>query len=149
MNFDHLDKLALKAEKTARFHFAVESGSPLDGAYLDVLPATEENKPYWNAAFRQEQGLSRMSRKGVTAAVYAKRRELEVGLFAEHVVRGWGGIRDGRGAEVAFSKDACRELLDKLRTALPDVFDEIRAFCNDRGNWRPDAVDAEEAAKNS
>lgn len=52
-----------------------------------------------------------------------KARELMVECYAEAVVLGWSGVIGEDKQEIPFSKKACVELL----TALPDLFDAIRA----------------------
>lgn len=106
------------------------------GVVLTVASATEANKPYWNAhlvAADQHQGGQRL------AGAIADNRAVDVGLFADHVLKGWSGVEDDKGP-VPFSAAAAREWLTDLveggdAGVTAWVFDELRKFCRDQGNF--------------
>ena len=60
-------------------------------------------------------------------------------LFAETIVCGWQGLRDERGAEVAYSVDACVELFEQC----PDLADFVARFANERANYHAAEVEEE------
>ena len=104
--------------------------------WIEVRPVGECNAPYMNAVLaHQSKNRRRMSRGKLDARMLRENRELDIDLFPRHVFTGsWGGwLDDATGEEVPYSADAARELLEQLP---PEEFDELRAYCNELGNFR-------------
>lgn len=66
-------------------------------------------------------------------------REVDVGVFAEHVIVGWENVADD-GAPCPFSAKSCarflRELIMPPPDGRPDVFDRVRSFARNADNFR-------------
>lgn len=130
-NFSNLAALTVRADREIDFVFALIEGEPR----LKVRPATEANRPYFNAVLRSSgKGLLKRMRGGrLNAEALAESRAQDRKLFAEFVVRGWENVVDGDGVAVPFS----RENVEGFLEALPaDLFDELRAFCSNPDNFR-------------
>lgn len=134
MSFDHLKKLAVKADARSTFTFHEIEGTPV----LEVLPATEDNKPYYNAVLTRSRSVARRAKASVNVALSKDLRDSDRELFARHVVRGWKNVRDDKGQDVPFNQDSCLEFLQ----ALPDyMFDDLRDHCITHSNFKEDAAD--------
>jgi hypothetical protein len=141
-DFSYLRDLEVR-DKTARCTIYQVKGEPV----LIVRPATEANKPYFNAVLRRTRRNVRAVQAGaVSAAMIAENRAEDRELFPKFVVSGWEGVRDGSGQDVPFSEDACACFIE----ALPDwLFDEVRGFAGNSANFTGgDVIDAEGRAKN-
>ncbi|MHA1859164.1 MAG: hypothetical protein ACTSUU_06935 [Candidatus Thorarchaeota archaeon] len=143
MDFEHLKKLEVKAGETAPFTFYQIVGEPV----LHLAPATEANKPYFNALLKRSRKNQRRLQGGnFTATVIAENRDDDRELYPRHIVKGWDQVVDSDGESVPFSKEACADFL----TALPDwLFDEARQFAVDASNYVDVEADVEELAGNS
>lgn len=141
MDFTHLKNLDVK-NKTAEYPIFQIAGEPT----LIMKPATEANKPYFNAVLKRSRRNLRAMRAGaVNQAMIAENREQDRELFPRHVVDGWRNVTDAKGKEVEFNRENCRDFLD----ALPDwIFDEIRNFAGDSANFAGDVPDVEVKAGN-
>lgn len=141
-DFSHLKKLAPDRSRTAEYVFTEIESSPT----LTVRTAGEMNTPYWRALLNDQISRPRSSgRRSAQAVDKALKhgRDMDRKLYAKHVVVGWKSVFDSDGYVVPFSPEACAAFLD----ALPDfLFDTLRAFCTEPGNFQ-DIVDGEEAAK--
>lgn len=62
-------------------------------------------------------------------------------IFAEHVVLGWGGIRDDKGEDVPYSRDAFLEL---MKTA-PDLWVRIRTEADKRERFQREQLEREKS----
>ena len=141
-NFNHLKALDVK-DKTAEMTIYQIEGNPV----LVMRPATEANKPYFNAVLkRSRKSVRALQAGGVSAAIISENRAEDRELFPQHVVVGWRGVKDVDGNEVPFDKTACAEFLE----ALPDwLFDEVRTFAGVSSNYTSEEpIDAETRAGN-
>lgn len=141
-SFKHLE---ISPERTARCKLgvALHKKNEEAPAVLIVLPALEENKPYFNEALRLADHS--MAKKATTAATLEELRERDRGLFATHVIRGWQNVFDSEtGEEVPFSIDSC---VDLIRALPPKVFDVVRVFAKTDENFVTMNLDAAAASK--
>jgi len=141
-NFNYLKKLEVEG-KTARCEIHNIPGEPV----LIVKPATEANKPYFNAVLRQSKRNVRAVQSGaINAAMLSENRNQDRELFPKFVVVGWEKVSDADGNFAEFTEENCRAFLD----AMPDwLFDKIRNFAGDCSNFMEDApVDVESLVKN-
>lgn len=141
-DFSHLKKLAPDKGRTAEYSFSEIEGSPT----LVVKVAGEVNVAYWRALLNDQlsrpRSAGRRSAQAVDKAMKGG-RDTDRRLYAKHVVVDWRGVFNSNGDVVPFSADECAAFLE----ALPDfLFDTLRAFCTEPGNFQ-DLVDGEEAAK--
>lgn len=60
-------------------------------------------------------------------------------IFAEHVVVGWGGIKDEHGEEVPFTKEAFLELMQ----SAPDLWVKIRTEADKREHFQREHLERE------
>jgi len=155
MKFKNLSGVSHVTAKSVQKYVFYE----IDGErWIEVHPAAECNKPYFNAVLRKQKASRRKLLAGkIDAAMLAQNREEDRQLYPKYVCTGkWGGWTDEAGKEVVFSIENARELLKQM----PDhIFEDFRAFCNTISNFVEDPddedeepldeVDAEEAAKNS
>lgn len=142
MDFSHLKNLDVK-DKTARFPIHQIAGAPV----LIVKPATEANKPYFNAVLKKSRRNVRALKAGaISQVMIAENREQDRCLFPKFVVVGWEGVADSKGKDAEFSPDNCEAFL----RALPDwIFDEVRNFAGDSVNFTDDDMpDVETRAGN-
>jgi hypothetical protein len=132
MKFKHLDKARVTAQAVARFDFPEIDGCP----WLEIRCAGEANKAYMNAALRQPTN-QRLLRGKLTVEEAQREREQAMPLYAEHVLTGNGGgwLDDESGTEVAMPL-AVDARLALLRQLPVDLFDRLRVFANDLGNFR-------------
>ena len=144
-DFSHLKTLDVSTDKTARFtihQITVNGKTPT----LIVAPATDANKPYFNALLKRAGKSVRQIRSGsINAGMIDENREEERALYPKHVVKGWEDMLDGTsGKDVPFSKSECAEFLGQL----PDwIFDDMRTFCGNPANFT-ELMDVETKAKN-
>lgn len=154
-NFASLKKLEVTSERTAWYELFQIEGTDEGPPRLLVAPATEANKPYYNALLRRQQRNATVTRLGrVTAAVLEANRDDDRELFALHVVRNWERVTEDPAPgetepkPVPFSVENCREFL----RALPNwLFDDLRMFAMNPLHF-PGVVDpagTEEMAGNS
>ena len=143
MSFEHLKKLEVKAGETMPFTFYQIVGEPV----LHLAPATEANKPYFNALLKRSRKNQRRLQSGsFTASVITENRDDDRELYPKFIVRGWENVVDSDNNPVTFSAEACSDFL----SALPDwLFDEARQFAVDATNFVDVEVDVEEVAGNS
>lgn len=141
MKFGYLKKLDV-TNKTADFTIHQIEGAPV----LVLKPATEVNKPYFNAVLKRSRRNVRALKAGaVNTAMIAENREQDRELFPKFVIETWRDVVDSQRKSVEFNRENCEEFL----RALPDwIFDEIRDFAGNSTNFTDDAPDIEEKAKN-
>ena len=142
-DFSHFKQGAIMP--TARHTFYEFEGEP----WLDIKPATESNKAFFNALLkcqRQRRGM-RLQRGGTLTVDMIKRtRDEDRDLYAKYIVTGWGGVVDVESKTVELSPDNCREFLHAISD---ESFDLLRDFAGDPQTFVEDAVpDTEETAKN-
>lgn len=143
-DFSHMKALDVSADKVREYTFhqiTVNGRSPV----LTVAPATEANKPYFNALLKRAGKTSRALRVGaVNSGMIEENREEDKELYPRTIVKGWHDVLDADGAEVKFSREECAQFL----SALPNwVFDDFRNYCGDPANFA-DLLDIEVTAKN-
>ena len=69
-------------------------------------------------------------------------------LFGEHVIVGWTGVLDDKGAPLPFSKAGATELLMALvRAKRHDILDWLHAFATDAENFHDPVALAEDVGK--
>lgn len=150
MQFGNLKGADIAPQSKSKFVFYGLLGEP----WLMAKPAHEINKPYFNSLLKRNASRARrgMLNKTLDVAMIERNRAEDRELFAKHIVNEgpWGGWVDNDGVtEVPFSQ----EKVEKLMQELPaEQFDELRGYCLDLNNFRPDVVsgeDAEESGKNS
>ena len=141
MNFEHLKKLEVKG--TASFTIYQVEGEPK----LILAPATEANKPYFNALLKRSRKNQRRLQGGsFTAAVIAENRDDDRELYPKHVVKGWEDVVNSEGEPAEFNQENVLAFLG----ALPNwLFDEVRTFATEASSFVEDVVDAEEVSGNS
>lgn len=132
MKFKHVSKAHVDRESVARVEFPEIDGCP----WLEVRPAGESNRAYTAAAMKQPD-RQRLMRNRWTPEEIARERASAVPLYAEHILTGNGGgwLSEESGAEVAMPLSA-EDRAALLKQLPPDLFDRIRLFCNDLGNFR-------------
>lgn len=148
MQFANLKGAEITPQSTSKFIFYDLQGEP----WLMVKPATEHNKPYFNALLKKNAG-SRRARlnKVIDAAAIERDRAEARELYTTHVtnVGIWGNWIDDAGAPIPYSPAAMASLLQSLPA---EQFDQLRLYCAELANFRSDVVsadDAEDAGKNS
>jgi len=141
MDFSHLKNLDVK-DRTARFPIHQIAGAPA----LIMKPATEANKPYFNAVLKRSRRNVRALKAGaINQVMIAENREQDRELFPKFVVTGWEGVTDSKGKDAEFNRENCEAFL----RALPDwIFDEVRDFAGNSVNFTEDMQDAEVKAGN-
>jgi hypothetical protein len=142
-DFGNLKSLEVKAEKTAPFTIYQIEGEPM----LHLAPATEVNKPYFNALLKRSRKNQRRINSGsFTSAVIQENRDNDRELYPLYVVRGWERVVDSSGNAAEFTPENVRDFL----TALPDyLFDEVRNFATEPSNFVSEMVNKEELSGNS
>lgn len=138
MSFKNLKKLDVR-DGSVRYPLVQIEGEP----FLLVRPATEANKPFFNAVMKRSKTSIRRLRAGkFDAATLAAHREEDRELYPQHIITGWGKVVDDDGKLVEFSQEKCAEFI----TQLPNwIFDELREFCGNPSNHvRGDDVPSEE-----
>jgi len=135
-DFSHLKNLDVK-DKTARYTIHQIAGTPV----LIIKPATEANKPYFNAVLKKSRRNVRALKAGaINQVMIAENREQDRDLFPKFVVTGWEDLSDAKGKPVEFNRENCEAFL----RALPDwIFDEVRDFAGNSVNFTEDMPDVE------
>lgn len=144
--FAHLKALKVDGTKTVRYELSeitVNGVSPV----LLVAPATDANKPYFNAMLKRVAATKKRPRGGaITMAFIDESREEDIQTYAEHIIKGWEDMIGADGKPIKFSVDECKEFLEAIDTW---IFDGIRAFCVDPKNFAGDLdINIEDVSKN-
>lgn len=150
--FAHVTKGA-KVSKDVRkwFTFAALScpegavdraGKPIYHPRIRCKPASEVNKPFWQAA--QAANIETPGKR--TAA---ENRVRNATLWGEHVVDDWEGVFDEQGNAVEFSTAACVEFLLELAQDPETtwVFTDLFLFLDDPRNFLAENVPSPKAVK--
>lgn len=147
VDFSNLAALHVRGDSVRRYTFPFALKENSDNLYMDCLPATEANKPFFNASLRRAKGAARaLKGKQLSPELVQQIRADDAKLFAEHVIVGWGNAFDASGAPLTLSPQLCEEFLTKLP---PDYFDGLREFCTDADVFRTgESIDAGTAGKN-
>ena len=148
--FGQLKAMTVKAGDTADFFFNEIEGIP----QLTCLPATNINKPFLNAVLKQSKEAARKARalrkvkgkkqdEAATDAAIARARKEDVELFVSFIVQGWEDVFNVEGEPVEFNEENCRDFLNAIP---PEMFNDLRVFCLDIRNFRPDldSMDSDE-----
>lgn len=98
------------------------------GAFLVVRPANEANRAFQSAALARSSKRQRM--KTLTTDTTADDARLDRDddrvTYPQHIVVGWGGVKNRRGEAVPFTVENVTAFL----AALPNwIFDKVRLFC--------------------
>jgi len=125
-NFSHFQELAVKADNTAELtlhQVDIEGVSPT----LIVGPATEANKPYFNALLKRSGRNARQVSSGkINAGMIEDNRDEDRQLYPKYVVKGWKDMTGADGNAVEFNTENCIDFLNSIPAWL---FDDIRNFC--------------------
>lgn len=142
-DFSHLKKLDVD------IHTAIEYPVPELGskASLQVVPATEANKPFFNALLKRARKNNKaISAGAISLQMIEANRDADRELYAQYIIKGWSGVAEKNGTTVPFSPENCKELMAQLPI---ETFDLLRAFCTNTVNFRDeDALDVEATTKN-
>jgi len=158
-NFD-FSKLNVSDGRTARL---VMHQITLGGAtpFFVVRPATEATKGYYNAVLKRAgKSLRQVQAGAINAGMMEENRKDDRKLYPQHIITGWGHIKedgtevpgsipDADGTLTNFSGEVCAQFIAALPTWL---FDDMRQFCGNPSNFVGDEetpMDVEAAAKNS
>lgn len=107
-----------------------------------VSPATEANKPYFNASLKRNQAMARKLRgRAMDAKLVKKTRESDRELYGEHVLKGWRKVQAADGSYPEYTKEDGKDFLNALP---PEIFDEVRVFCSNSFNFTEQASDPED-----
>ncbi len=141
INFSNFEKLDVDSSMITKF--------PLDMIRGDVVlmlaPATEANKPYYNALLKKSRKkMGAIASKKVDADTVKGNRDEDRDLYAKYVLVGWENVSDSNGVAVTFDKKVAKQFLD----SLPNwIFDKVRAHASDPLSIL-DTIDAEEVSGN-
>ena len=98
---------------TARHTFYEIEGEP----WVEVKPATERNKPFFNSLLKRQRRGRRIVRGGaLTVDVIKRARDDDRDLYAKYIVTGWGNVVDVEGTAVDLSPDNCLDFLHAIQT---------------------------------
>lgn len=131
-DFSHLKALDVVASSVAEYTFhqiTVNGKTPV----LTVSPATDANKPYFNALLKRSAKSSRQVRSGnINTGLIDENRDEDRELYPKHIVKSWSGVVDANGKDSAFSASNCVDFL----SAIPNwVLDDFFAFCREPANF--------------
>ena len=141
-DFSHLQRFDVAAAETVDYELYQIDGE----AVLEIAPATDANKPFFNATLRRSRKSIRALNAGaISPAMIHSNREDDRRLFASYVVKGWRGVVDSEGKDVSFTQDNVAAFLG----ALPSwIFDELRVFATTPANFLEEGIsEAEETGK--
>lgn len=134
-------KADIKADNIVRFNLSELEGD----MWLDVAPATNANKPFFNEFMKKSKlAMRALQNKQVTADIIDQSRESDKPLYAKYIIKGWQVI-DAGGQAVAFCEENVLEFLQQLPNW---IVDDLRSFCSNNQNFTNDMVDASTKAKN-
>lgn len=140
-NFNYLKKYEVKSDKTFEYEIDELDSNPT----LIMVPATSENKLYYNQILKKQAKNPMKALKNMNRATVKKNRDHDRKLFPLYVIKGWKGVIDTDKKPVEFNMDNCFEFL----LALPDwIFDKIRNYAASPENFIEDEV-IEDLSKNS
>ena len=121
------ESLEINNKTTARYIIYAVKGEP----YVDVMPALETTRDYYNAVLRRTKKNMRRRMSAITATQLGEQRDEDRELFAAHIIKGWN-FKDRAGNAIPFSQKNVHAMLK----ALPDwLFDEMRTWCGDANNF--------------
>lgn len=125
--FEHLHKYEIR-EKVVEFKLVNIEGEPV----LKLAPATEANREYFRELLRLNKVNIRRANRVIDDSIMRDNLAKDRILYAQYIVVGWVGVKDGDGNLVTFSKENVAAFLQ----ALPDwVFNQIRSFASEPENF--------------
>ncbi len=144
-DFGHIQSNKLSAKNTAEFTFhdiQVNGKSPT----LILAPATEANKPYFNALLKSQGKKARQVRAGnINTGMIEQNRDEDRDLYPKYIVQGWFDVVGADGKEVEFNIEDCIKFLK----ALDDFrFDDVRNFAGNPHSFA-ETIDVQVTAGNS
>ncbi len=155
--FSNLSGADVTVESTAIYTFYELPGEP----WVRVRPGGDLNRPYFSAILAsQSKNRKRLMKGKIDADMLEKNREVDRKLYPRHIDAGeWGGWQEAlpnadptalvEYEDIEYSPQGFKELMEQLPA---DLFDELRAFCNEPVNFRsedePDLDDIAETAGN-
>ncbi len=140
-NFNYLNRYNVNSDKTFEYEIDELDSNPT----LIMVPATSENKLYYNHILKKSAKNPMKALKNMSAGTIKKNRDHDRKLFPLYVIKDWKGVIDSDNIPVEFNKDNCFEFL----CALPDwIFDKIRNYAASPENFIEDEV-IEDLSKNS
>ena len=138
--FEHLKKQDVAGDKTIEYVMNQLVGEPV----LHVLPATESNKPFWNATLRALNKKKNYNKRNVTAGMIEQNRKDDKDMYPLYVIKGWDNMLDGKGGTIPYTAEDCVDFVN----SLPDyIFDALRDFVTDNTNF-VDFLDVDELVGN-
>lgn len=141
MRFSNLAGAQVTPDSTADFTFYDLPGEP----WVRVKPTGDLNRAYFGevlAANTKSGARKRLQRGKIDPEMLEQNRQLDRRLLPKHADGGaMGGWEDDQGNPVPYSPDAFRELCEQLPA---DLFDELRAFCNEPANFRAEEAPSDE-----
>jgi hypothetical protein len=115
------------------------------GITLILAPATEDNADFWAAGLVRAAEMSKVAGSGPpTPAAITEQRLRSAALFAEHVVKGWEGVKKPDGTPAPFSPAAALELLTKVVERTPRFWLRIDRFAANPDHFTAKAIEAAE-----
>ena len=128
-DFSHLSELDVSGRQTVEYTLYHLEGEPT----LILSPATQSNKPYFNALLkRSRKNQAALKAGAINSGMIDGNRDEDRELYPLYIVQGWRRVTDSSGAEVPFAKDVCSSFLHHL----PDwIFDEVREFAGSPQNF--------------
>ena len=149
--FAHVKQSRLTQNSTADLTLYMIDMGDGESPTLTLTPATEINKPYFNAVLKRSGKFARRVQTGkLNINTIRENRDEDRNLYPKFIVKGWSGVIDSDGTTVPFTVADCGDFLG----AVDDwVFDEIRAFAGNPENFLQESddladVDAGETGKN-
>lgn len=141
--FGYLQKLEVSATRVVTYDITEIDPQPK----LSLVPATEANKPYFNAVLRRARKNNKSVQAGaVSVNLIEANRDEDRELYAQHIIKGWENVIDDKGKQVPFSPEVC---LEYLRALPSDIFDSIREFASNPVNHRDrEGLNVEATSKN-
>ncbi len=133
-DFSHLHRLDVGVAETVDYQLYQIDGEPT----LEIAPATEANKPYFNAVLRrQRKNVRALSAGSISPGMIASNRDEDRSLYVAHIIKGWRDVMDVEGKEAPFTPDNVQGFLG----ALPNwIFDDLRTFAGNPANFLDDGI---------
>lgn len=134
-DFSHLKSLDVASAETVEYPMYQIEGEPV----LEIAPATEANRPYFNAVLRRSRkNIRALQASNMSAGMIASNRAEDRELYAVHIVKGWSKAPvDAEGKEAPPTPDNIRAFI----SALPDwIFDDLRVFAGNPANFLEDGI---------
>ena len=130
--FGYMQSLNVKGDMTSELtlhQIDVGGVSPT----LIVAPATDANKPFFNAQLKRSGKSIRQIQAGrITAGMIDNNREEDRDLYPRFVIKGWKDMLDANGKDVKFTPEDCADFI----ASIPDwLFDDIRTYCGNPQNF--------------